>query len=121
MGEVMHTLFLNCLWMASSASLIVTPLRFRAVTSSPSGKCRSIFLIGGSVSIFFRMSLSSTVDGEVLTFLYRQTRQVSIQVPSTLDSTGDGEREQVGGLPSSLLCLGCYFQLNLLLLCSRVY
>lgn len=68
-GGAVHTLFLNCLWMASSASLIVTPLRFRATTSSPSGKCRSIFLTGGSVSIFFRMSLSSTVDGEVLTFL----------------------------------------------------
>lgn len=68
-GGAVHTLFLNCLWIASSASLIVTPLRFRATTSSPNGKCRSIFLTGGSVSIFFRMSLSSTVDGEVLTFL----------------------------------------------------
>ena len=33
-----HTFFLNCLWMASSASLIVTPFRFRAVTSRPNGK-----------------------------------------------------------------------------------
>lgn len=71
-GGAIHTLFLNCLWMASNASLIVTPLRFRAVTSSPSGKCRSIFLIGGSVSIFFKISRSSTVDGEVLTFLEAQ-------------------------------------------------
>lgn len=79
-GWAVHTLFLNCLWMASSASLIVTPLRFRAVTSSPSGKCRSIFLTGGSVSIFFRMSLSSTWDGEVLTFLYAENGS---QYPNT--------------------------------------
>lgn len=65
------TLFLNCLWMASSASLIVTPLRFRAVTSSPRGKWRSIFLTGGVVSIFLRCSLSSTVVGDVLIFLER--------------------------------------------------
>ena len=64
-----HTRFLNCLWMASSASLMVTPLRFRAVTSSPSGKCRSIFLTGGVVSSFLSMSFSSTVLGEVLIFL----------------------------------------------------
>ena len=63
------TFFLNCLWMASQASLIVTPLRFRAVTSSPSGKCRSIFLMGGVQRSFFRASLSSIVDGEVLSFL----------------------------------------------------
>lgn len=55
--------------MASSASLIVTPLRLRAVTSRPRGKCRSIFLIGGVVRSFFSSSLSSTVDGEVLIFL----------------------------------------------------
>lgn len=64
-----HTLFLYALWMASMASLIVTPLRFLAVTSRPKGKCRSIFLIGGVVRSFLRTSLSSTVDGEVLTFL----------------------------------------------------
>lgn len=34
----LFTFFLNCLWMASSASLMVTPFRFRAVTSSPRGK-----------------------------------------------------------------------------------
>lgn len=49
---------------------MVTPLRFRAVTSNPSGKCRSIFLTGGVVSIFLSMSLSSTVVGDVLIFLY---------------------------------------------------
>lgn len=71
MGTAKLTLFLNCLWMASSASLIVTPLRFRAVTSSPRGKWRSIFLTGGVVSIFLRCSLSSTVVGDVLIFLER--------------------------------------------------
>lgn len=64
-------LFLNCLCMASRASLMVTPLRFLAVTSRPSGKWRSIFLIGGSVSSFFRISLSSIVEGDLLTFLER--------------------------------------------------
>ncbi len=50
---------------------MVTPLRFRAVTSSPNGKCRSIFLTGGVVSSFLRISLSSTVEGDVLIFLQR--------------------------------------------------
>ena len=63
------TFFLNCLWIASNASLIVTPLRFLAVTSSPSGKCRSIFLTGGFVRNFFRTSLSSRDAGEVFSFL----------------------------------------------------
>jgi hypothetical protein len=48
---------------------MVTPLRFRAVTSRPRGKWRSIFLTGGVVSIFLRMSLSSTVDGDLLILL----------------------------------------------------
>jgi hypothetical protein len=64
-----HTFFLYCLWMASSASLMVTPFMFRAVTSSPSGKCRSIFLMRGRQRGFFRMSLSSIVAGDVLIFL----------------------------------------------------
>lgn len=64
-----HTFFLNCLWIASSASFIVTPFRFRAVTSSPRGKCRSIFLTGGVVRSFLSASLSSTVDGDVFNFL----------------------------------------------------
>lgn len=63
------TFFLNCLWIASSASLIVTPFEFRAVTSRPSGKCRSILLTGGLTRCSLRMSLSSTVDGDVLSFL----------------------------------------------------
>ncbi len=63
------TFFLNCLCMASRASLIVTPFRFRAVTSRPSGKCRSIFLTGGLVRNFLSTSFSSSVAGEVLSFL----------------------------------------------------
>ena len=64
-----HTFFLNCLWIASNASLIVTPFRFRAVTSSPSGKCRSIFFTGGVVRNFLSTAGSSTVLGDVLSLL----------------------------------------------------
>ena len=71
------TFFLNCLWIASSASFIVTPFKFRAVTSSPRGKCRSIFLTGGVVRNFLRASLSSKVDGEVFNFLFGR-RSVTI-------------------------------------------
>ena len=78
-GEPKVTFFLNCLWIASSASLIVTPLRFRAVTSRPSGKCRSIFLTGGLVRNFLRTSFSSKVAGEVLSFLLPS---VSIVLPA---------------------------------------
>ena len=67
--KFMLTFFLNCLWMASSASFIVTPFRFLAVTSSPRGKCKSIFLTGGSVNIFLRYSLSSILVGDVFSFL----------------------------------------------------
>ena len=63
------TFFLYCLWIASSASFIVTPFMFRAVTSSPSGKCKSIFLTGGFVRNFLRTSFSSSVAGEVFSFL----------------------------------------------------
>jgi hypothetical protein len=49
----------------------VTPLRFRAVTSRPRGKCRSIFLTGGVTRNILRISLSSIVEGEVLSFLRR--------------------------------------------------
>ena len=48
---------------------MVTPFRFRAVTSRPSGKCRSIFLTGGVVRNFFSTSLSSNVAGDVFSFL----------------------------------------------------
>ena len=63
------TFFLNCLWMASSASLMVTPFIFRAVTSRPRGKCRSIFFTGGLVRYFLSTSFSSMVAGDVLSFL----------------------------------------------------
>lgn len=69
-----HTFFLYCLWIASIASLIVTPFRFRAVTSRPRGKCRSIFLTGGVVRSFLRYSLSSMVLGDVLIFLCRRRK-----------------------------------------------
>jgi len=49
---------------------MVTPLRFRAVTSRPRGKWRSIFLTGGVVSSFLRMDESSTVLDDVLIFLF---------------------------------------------------
>ena len=39
---------------------MVTPFRFLAVTSSPSGKCRSIFLTGGVVSIFLSAAFSGS-------------------------------------------------------------
>ena len=55
--------------MASSASLIVTPFKFRAVTSRPVGKRKSIFLTGGVVRSFFNTSLSSSDAGEVFSFL----------------------------------------------------
>lgn len=69
MKEVYRTFFLNCLWIASRASLMVTPFRFRAVTSNPNGKCRSIFFTGGSVSIFLSTPGSSSVAGDLLSRL----------------------------------------------------
>jgi hypothetical protein len=68
-GLEVLTRFLNCLWMASSASLMVTPFMFRAVTSRPSGKCRAMDLSLGSVSGSFKTSESSTVDGDLFNFL----------------------------------------------------
>ena len=53
-SNAQFTFFLYCLWIASKASLIVTPFRFRAVTSRPVSMCSSILLTGGSVSIFLR-------------------------------------------------------------------
>ena len=64
-----HTLFLNCLCIASSASLMVTPFRFRATTSIPVGNLRSIFLTGGLVSIFLRTPGSSIELEDWLIFL----------------------------------------------------
>lgn len=56
---------------------MVTPLRFRADTSSPRGKCRSIFLTGGVVSIFFNalFSGSSSDIGDLLIRLDRHAHQ----------------------------------------------
>lgn len=80
-----RTFFLNCLYIASRASLIVTPLRFRAVTSRPNGKCRSIFLTGGVTRYFLRASLSSRLAGDVLSFL--QEMPVNNAVPSSIHSS----------------------------------
>jgi hypothetical protein len=63
------TLFLNCLWMASSASLMVTPFMFRALTSRPSGKWRVIFLTLGMHKGRARNAGSSTVVGDLFSFL----------------------------------------------------
>ena len=49
--------------------MIVTPLRFRAVTSFPNGKWRSILLTGGSERGSLRIAASSIVFGLVLIFL----------------------------------------------------
>lgn len=66
--------------------MIVTPLEFRAVTSRPSGKWRSIFLMGGLQSSFLRTSWSSTLDGDVFNFLWRRRRRkVSLAGGSRID------------------------------------
>ena len=106
----LRTLFLYCLWMASMASLMVTPLRFRAVTSRPRGKCRSIFLTGGVVSSFLRTSLSSIVEGEVLIFL----RGCHV---SQLDVGWQVREEEGDAIPARLLGLLCDLKLNSILLC----
>jgi hypothetical protein len=78
--------------MASNASLIVTPFRFRAVTSSPRGKWRSIFLTGGSVSIFLRELFSgSSIDiGDLLIRLNIMTHQSSFYQNVRKLSQGQG-------------------------------
>ena len=48
---------------------MVTPFMFRAVTSRPSGKCRAMDLSLGSVSGIFKTDGSSTVDGDLFSFL----------------------------------------------------
>lgn len=65
----MLTRFLFALWIASRASLIVTPFMLRAVIFMPREVMRSILLTGGSVRCFVRISFSSTVEEEVLIFL----------------------------------------------------
>lgn len=51
---------------------MVTPFKFRAVTSRPRGKCRSILLTGGVVSGFLSQpfSGSSRVIGDLLMCLW---------------------------------------------------
>lgn len=117
------TFFLNCLWIASNASLIVTPLRFRAVTSSPRGKCRSIFLTGGLVRNFLRVSLSSSVAGDVLSFLRIRNQHCFIQVIYGWDSGFMDKAQYHFGLdhpPVQFLCLLCYFQFLAFLFCSSL-
>lgn len=63
------TRFLNCLWMASSASLMVTPFMFRATTSRPSGKWSVIFLTLGVHNGIFRTAGSSTLEDDSFSFL----------------------------------------------------
>lgn len=87
--SVVHTRFLYALWMASRASLMVTPLRLRADTSSPSGKWRSIFLTGGVVKCSFSMLGSSTVLELLLIFLgdcQRRQRRASWGMTHTIQS-----------------------------------
>jgi hypothetical protein len=117
--------------MASSASLIVTPRRFRAVTSRPSGKCKSILRTNGRQSGFFSTSLSSKVAGDVLSFLraqhvslprYHHQRQC---IPSVHGLAGgrritSGTGQEVSGSPVQLLRLGCDLDLLLFFLCLFV-
>lgn len=74
------------------ASLIVTPRRFRAVTSMPSGKCRSILLTGGLVRCSLRMSLSSIVLEEVLIFLCVVRGNESAQVAPRHATAAGGDQ-----------------------------
>lgn len=100
---------------------MVTPFRFRAVTSSPRGKCRSIFFTGGVVSIFLRadFSGSSSADGDLL---IRLQGHPSVNAHLTGAPAGDGwewEMRVIGGrcfIPVQLLCLLCNEQFYLILL-----
>ena len=116
--RMIFTFFLNCLCIASNASLIVTPFRLRAVTSSPNGKCRSIFLTGGSVRNFLSTSFSSMVPGDVLRRLIDQVshaRQGHTQRPSA--TTAPTTVFSVGSCVSPVQPLGlfCYLQFLTLL------
>lgn len=81
--------------MASSASLMVTPLRLRAVTSRPSGKWRSILRTKGKQSGFFSTSLSSRVAGEVFSFLWGQPVSTILPDYPTAETPG-GRRGRHG-------------------------
>lgn len=115
---------------------MVTPFMFRAVTSSPRGKWRSIFFTGGVVSIFFKTSLSSIVEGEVLSFLQTPSVtlvkdhiecwlvfELSMTEAVQCSVEDDGEKERQNGVPGDvipveLLCLLCYLQFNTVPLCD---
>jgi hypothetical protein len=97
-GLEVLTRFLNCLWMASSASLMVTPFMFRAVTSRPSGKCRAMDLSLGSVSGSFKTSGSSTVDGDLFSFLLDECVSGVLSHRSYLNESGRrrADHDEVG-------------------------
>lgn len=107
----LRTRFLYALWMASRASLIVTPFRLRAVTSLPNGKCRSIFLTGGLVNGSFRIAGSSTVAELLLIFLY--VHQCRLQDWTTLVNVLPRDF-----LPARFLSLNSDLQLDSFLLCG---
>jgi hypothetical protein len=71
---------------------MVTPLRLRAVTVNPRGKCRSIRLTGGVVRRMGRIAVSSILDGEVLIFhpVFWVSIAISISVPSSSDGVSAG-------------------------------
>lgn len=83
---------------------MVTPLRFRAVTSRPRGKWRSIFLTAGVTRSLLRISLSSIVEGDVFSFLSHQCQWSS--------SISTGRRD----VPASLLRLDGNLNRDLVLL-----
>ena len=63
------TLLRYCFHIASRQSLIVTPFLFRVVTVRPVENFKSSLIMGGVVAIFFNISGSWRVAGEVLIFL----------------------------------------------------
>lgn len=95
---------------------MVTPFMFRATTSRPSGKCSVMDLSLGSVSGSFSTAGSSTVVGDLFSFLERvalAARQVIGACRCHPDSSAliDDEVKplcaghQRIGLPVELLCL----------------
>lgn len=115
------TRFLYALWMASMASLMVTPLRFLAVTSIPKGKCRSIFLTGGFVKCILRIEGSSIDMGLELIFLRKELSASTYSWQDTTTAKGLRGRIQYGDgdLPPRFLSLDRKLQLNPILLCAR--
>lgn len=101
--------------MASKASLIVTPVLFRAWTTSPCWKCRSIALMAGVTKSFVSMSFSSTVDAEVFIFLFYTSVSADHLRQATLQQALRGRF-----LPSCPLRLFCYFYWCLTLLYNSI-